>query len=39
MYSSHVFTFIYPMKKLLFFLTTCLATATVGFAQVPAPTM
>ena len=39
MYPSHVFTFIYPMKKLLFFLTTCLATATVGFAQVPAPTM
>ena len=27
------------MKKLLFFLTTYLATATVGFAQVPAPAM
>ena len=39
MYPSHVFTFIYPMKKLLFFLTTYLATATAGFAQAPAPTL
>ena len=27
------------MKKLLFFLTTYLATATAGFAQAPAPTL
>ena len=27
------------MKKLLFFLTTYLATTTAGFAQVPAPAM